>query len=63
MKRATGDEENNGKKKKMGNSKSKKGRGKKERRVKKRKNQTNFTTFKIQKSADNWGRFRSMVGG
>merc|ERR1712107_813717 len=31
MKRATGDEENNGKKKKMGNSKSKKGRGKKER--------------------------------
>merc|ERR1712107_671802 len=32
MKRATGDEENNGKKKKMGNSKSKKGRGKKERR-------------------------------
>merc|ERR1712107_867699 len=35
MKRATGDEENNGKKKKMGNSKSKKGRGKKERRSKK----------------------------
>merc|ERR1712107_467596 len=35
MKRATGDEENNGKKKKMGNSKSKKGRGKKREKSKK----------------------------
>merc|ERR1712107_174147 len=49
MKRATGDEENNGKKKKMGNSKSKKGRGKKERRVKKRKNPTKKKSEKNKK--------------
>ena len=52
MKRATGDEENNEKKKKMGNSKSKKGRGKKERRVKKRKNPTKKKSEKNKKKGN-----------
>merc|ERR1712083_731693 len=52
MKRATGDEENNERKRKMGNSKSKKGRGKKEMRVKKRKNPTTKKSEKNRKKGN-----------